>query len=59
MKKSLKRLLLGNSTIKKTLSKHVHSQSAKIFHEAEVPSRSMAGEYKIVMSIGKIASLGQ
>ena len=42
------------STVKKTLSKNPHSTSAKIFHEAGVPSRSRAGRCKILRSIGKV-----
>ena len=41
--------------MKKTLSKNPHSTSAKIFHEAGVPSRSRAGRCKILRSIGKVA----
>ena len=43
------------SSIKKTLSKNSHSTSAKIFHEAGVPSRSRAGRCKILRNIGKAA----
>ena len=32
------------SSVKKTLSKNPHSTSAKIFHEAGVPSRSRAAD---------------
>ena len=42
------------SSIKKTLSKNPHSTSAKIFHEAGVPSRARAGRCKILRSIGKV-----
>ena len=42
------------STVKKTLSRNPHSTSAKIFHEAGVPSRSRAGRCKILRSIGKV-----
>ena len=42
------------SSVKKTLSKNPHSTSAKIFHEAGVPSRSRAGRCKILRSIGKV-----
>ena len=35
------------SSVKKTLSKNPHSMSAKIFHEAGVPSRSRARRCKI------------
>ena len=42
------------SSVKKTLSKNPHSSSAKIFHEAEVPSRSRTGRCKILRSIGKV-----
>ena len=40
-------------SVKKTSSKNPHSTSAKIFHEAGVPSRSRAGRCKILRSIGK------
>ena len=43
------------SSLERTLSKNAHSKSAKIFHEAEVPSRSRAGQCKILRNIGKIA----
>ena len=36
------------SSVKKTVSKNPHSISAKIFHEAGVPSRSRAGRCKIL-----------
>ena len=42
------------SSVKKTLSKNPHSTSAKIFHEAGVPSRSRAERCKILRSIGKV-----
>ena len=45
------------SSVKKTLSKNPHSTSAKIFHEAGVPSRSRAGRCKILGSIGKVTKL--
>ena len=41
------------SSVKKTLSKNPDSTSAKILHEAGVPSRSRAGRCKILRSIGK------
>ena len=42
------------SSVKKTLSKNPNSTSAKIFHEAGVPSRSIAGRCKILRSFGKV-----
>ena len=41
------------SSVKKTLSKNPHSMSAKIFHEAGLPSRARAGRCKI-LSTGKV-----
>ena len=42
------------SSVKKALSKNPHSTSAKIFHEAGVPSRSRTGRCKILRSIRKV-----
>ena len=42
------------SAVKKTLAKNPHSTSATIFHEAGIPSRSRAGQCKILWSIGKV-----
>ena len=39
------------SSVRKTLSKNLHSTSAKIFHEARVPSRSRVGRCKILRSM--------
>ena len=46
-----------SSLVKKTLSKNPDSTSAKIFHEAGVPSRYRAGRCKILRSIGKATKL--
>ena len=42
------------SSIKRAVAKKNHSTSFKIFDEAGAPTRSRAGRYRILKSIGKV-----